>query len=47
MIVRAEATSGHEPTNVREGTVLFELVRALTRAGEYNAQDQTPPSTLR
>jgi hypothetical protein len=31
---------------LREGSVLFELVRALTRAREYNAQDQTPPDAI-
>jgi hypothetical protein len=46
MIVRDEAASHRKPTNVREGTVLFELVRALTRAGEYNAQDQAPPDAI-
>ncbi len=31
---------------LREGTVLFELVRELRRAGEYNAQDQAPPDAI-
>jgi hypothetical protein len=33
-------------TTVREGTVLFELLRALERAGEYNAQDQAGPAAI-
>lgn len=31
---------------VREGTVLFELLRALVRAGEYNSQDQSGPAAI-
>ena len=31
---------------VRGGTVLFELLRSLERAGEYNAQDQTGPAAI-
>jgi len=41
-----EVAPHREPTNVREATVLFELVRALTRAGEYNAQDQARPDAI-
>lgn len=33
-------------TNAREGTVLFELLRSLAHAGEYNAQDQTAPAVI-
>ncbi len=40
------AAPQREPTNLREGTVLFELVRALRRASEYNAQDQTRPDVI-
>ncbi len=32
--------------SVRGGTVLFELLRALERAGEYNAQDQVAPAAI-
>lgn len=31
---------------VREGTVLFELLGVLARAGEYNAQDQVAPTAI-
>ena len=33
-------------TTVRGGTVLFELLRALRHAGEYNAQDQSAPAAI-
>src|SRR3989442_10206139 len=33
-------------TTVRGGTVLFELLHALERAGEYNAQDQAAPAAI-
>src|SRR6266436_9014779 len=33
-------------TTVRGGTVLFELLRALKHAGEYNAQDQSAPAAI-
>ena len=45
-MVKGEAVPHREPANVREATVLFELVRALTRAGEFNAQDQAPPNAI-
>src|SRR3989442_1285468 len=33
-------------TTMRGGTVLFELLRALEHAGEYNAQDQSAPAAI-
>ncbi|HSF38978.1 MAG TPA: BREX-1 system phosphatase PglZ type B [Thermoanaerobaculia bacterium] len=35
-----------EVTSVREETVLAEVLRALGRAGEYNAQDQSAPAAI-
>lgn len=32
--------------NIREGTVLSELLRALARTADYNAQDQTAPAVI-